>query len=216
MVSICSVLRRRQSQLSGAKKLSCIHTVCDCNRSLPLLDEVVRWVFCPLLLFDGGSCRGNVDRGSGGSSHRGWWTSCDSCASTWLRLHCGRKQVLEKAALLLCILYILNWEIKENDEMRLQGCNMTWDGIWVYQLQPNVLLSKINNFIRKERGEKKRRAGAVRMDPSHLVPEAGQGRGRPGWQDLGRLQLQVLQGWWKRRRRKEYWRLGPLTRLQTE
>lgn len=27
MVSICSVLRRRQSQLSGAKKLSCIHSL---------------------------------------------------------------------------------------------------------------------------------------------------------------------------------------------
>jgi len=37
------------------------------------------------------------------------------------------------------------------------------------------------------------------------VPEAGQGRGTPGWRDSGRLQL--LQEWWKRRK-EEYWRLG--------
>lgn len=42
-----------------------------------------------------------------------------------------------------------------------------------------------------------RKVGGVRMDSSHLVPEAGQGRGRSGWQDLGRLQL--LQVWWKRK-----------------
>lgn len=56
-------------------------------------------------------------------------------------------------------------------------------------------------------GKNERRVGGVGIDPSHLVPGAGQGRGMPGWQDLGRLQLQLLQGWWKRRR-KEYWRLG--------
>lgn len=61
--------------------------------------------------------------------------------------------------------------------------------------------------IKEVRNE--RRVGGVGMNPSHLVPEAGQGRGTPGWQDWERHQLQLLQGWWKRRRRrKEYWRLG--------
>lgn len=39
-----------------------------------------------------------------------------------------------------------------------------------------------------------RRVGASGMKPSHLVPEAGQGRGTPGRQDFGRRQLQFLQG----------------------
>lgn len=59
--------------------------------------------------------------------------------------------------------------------------------------------------IQNKMGKNETREAGVGMDPSHLVPEAGQGRGTPGWQDLGRLQLQLLQGW---RRRKEYWRLG--------
>lgn len=57
--------------------------------------------------------------------------------------------------------------------------------------------------------------GGVRgMDPSHLVPKAGQGRGTPGRQDLWRLQLQLLQGW-RMRRRRQYWRLGLSTQLHT-
>lgn len=58
--------------------------------------------------------------------------------------------------------------------------------------------------------------GGGGMDPSHLVPEAGQGRGTPGRQDLWRLQLQLLQGWRKRRRRRrQCWRLGLSTQLHT-
>lgn len=56
-----------------------------------LLDEVVCRVIRPLLLLDCGGCRGNMDRSGDRSSHRGWWTSCDSCASTWLCLHCGSR-----------------------------------------------------------------------------------------------------------------------------
>lgn len=52
-----------------------------------------------------------------------------------------------------------------------------------------------------------RRVGALGMNPSHLVPEAGQGRGTPGRQDFGRRQLLLLQGGW-RGKRKQYWRLG--------
>jgi len=69
-----------------------------------------------------------------------------------------------------------------------------------------LLLTRAENGGNKK--ETKSREVGMRMDPSHLVPEAGQGRGRPGWQDLGRLQLQMLQGLWKRRWRTEYWRLG--------
>lgn len=109
MVSTCSVLRRRNHSYQIQRTFDVyiyIYTLCDCSWSLSLLDEVMRWVFCSLLLFDGGSCRGDVDRRSGGrSSHRGWWSSCDSCAGTWLCLHCGREtekknQVLEKVCLI--------------------------------------------------------------------------------------------------------------------
>lgn len=44
--------------------------------------------------------------------------------------------------------------------------------------------------------------GVSGVHPAHLVPGAEQGRGQPEWQDLGRLQLQVLQECWKRRRRR--------------
>lgn len=50
------------------------------------------------------------------------------------------------------------------------------------------------------------------MDRSYLVPEAGQGRGTPGRQDLRRLQSQLLRGW---RRRRQYWRVGLSTQLHT-
>lgn len=56
----------------------------------------------------------------------------------------------------------------------------------------------------KYRGHKRRFSG-VGINPSHLVPEAEQGRGKPGLEYLGRLQLQLLQ---EKRKRKEYWRLG--------
>lgn len=82
--------------------------------------------------------------------------------------------MLETAALLVCILYILNWEIKENDEMRLQG--------WDLSLQPNVLLSKINNFIRKERGVweysgKEEESGWSEDGPLTLYQRQGKGGG---------------------------------------
>lgn len=54
--------------------------------------------------------------------------------------------------------------------------------------------------------------GGQGMDPSHLVPEAGQGRGTPGRQDLWRLQPQLLRGW---RWRRQHWRLGLSTQLHT-
>lgn len=56
-------------------------------------------------------------------------------------------------------------------------------------------------------GGKEWKGAGVRMDPSHLVPEAEQGRGKPDWQDSGRRPLQVpLERWrWKR---KEDWRLS--------
>lgn len=62
------------------------------HRDLFLLDEVVSRAIRPLLLLDGGGCRGNMDRSGDRSGHRGGWTRCDSCASTWLCLHCGDRK----------------------------------------------------------------------------------------------------------------------------
>lgn len=102
-----------------------------------------------------------------------------SCAHTWLCLHCGGR----------------------GTQQRHDFYEFTFDFRRFLQVLYLILMDTSGQcWLGAERG------GGDWMDPSHLVPEAGQGRGTPGRQDLWRLQLQLLRRW--RRRRRQYWRLG--------